>query len=168
MQWKRLSFKENQIIELWLRFCHLHPSLKKIQVQNTSRNIRLILNLVIEVRNHLSTSSPSCWFGQCIHDDDGFASLHEWTLFSPTLFHIAVRNGSNLALSNLQLSVGRFPLHLEESSSSSCCQSLCDKDCFHFLTAVLHLALCCESDVHESVFMSLSLRFLLMVSLNRR
>ena len=36
------------------------------------------------------------------------------------------------------------------------------------LTTVLHLSLCCDSDVHESVFMSLCFRFLLMVSLNRR
>ena len=30
------------------------------------------------------------------------------------------------------------------------------------LTIALHLSLCCESDVHESVFMYLSFRFLLM------
>ena len=35
------------------------------------------------------------------------------------------------------------------------------------LTIAHHLSLCCEGDVHESVFMSLSFRFLLMVSLNR-
>ena len=52
--------------------------------------------------------------------------------------------------------------------SSSCCRSRSDKDCFHHLTVALHLSLCCESDVHESIFMSLSFRFLLMVSLNRR
>ena len=33
------------------------------------------------------------------------------------------------------------------------------------LTIAFYLSLCCESDVHESVFMSLSFRFLLMVSL---
>ena len=54
------------------------------------------------------------------------------------------------------------------SSLSSCCRSRSDKDCFHHLTLALHLSLCCESDVHESIFMSLSLRLLLMVSLNRR
>ena len=53
-------------------------------------------------------------------------------------------------------------------SSSSCCRSRSDKDCFHHLTVALHLSLCCESDVQESIFMSLSFRFLLMVSLNRR
>ena len=53
-------------------------------------------------------------------------------------------------------------------SSSSCCRSRSDKDCFHHLTLALHLSLCCESDVQESIFMSLSFRFLLMVSLNRR
>ena len=37
----------------------------------------------------------------------------------------------------------------------------------HHLTIALHLSLCCERDVHESVFMSLSIRFLLMVPLNR-
>ena len=42
-------------------------------------------------------------------------------------------------------------------------RSRCDKDCFHHLTIALHLSLCCESDVHESVFMSLSFRFLLTV-----
>ena len=52
--------------------------------------------------------------------------------------------------------------------TSSSCRSRCDKDCFNHLTIALHLSLCCESDVHESVFMSLSFRFLLMVSLNRR
>ena len=57
-------------------------------------------------------------------------------------------------------------LLLWSSSSSSCCRSRCDKDCFHHLTT-LHLSLCCESNVHESVFMSLSFRFLLMVFLNR-
>ena len=36
------------------------------------------------------------------------------------------------------------------------------------LTIILYLYLCCASDVHESVFMSLSFRFLLMVSLNLR
>ena len=54
------------------------------------------------------------------------------------------------------------------SSSSSSSSSRCDKDCFHHLTNALHLSLCCESDVHVSVFMSLSFRFLLMVSLNQR
>ena len=54
------------------------------------------------------------------------------------------------------------------SSSSSCRRSRSDKDCFHHLTVALHLSLCCESDVQESIFMSLSFRFLLMVSLNRR
>ena len=54
------------------------------------------------------------------------------------------------------------------SSSSSCCRSRSDKDCFHHLTVAVHLSLCCESDVHESIFMSLIFRFLLMVSLNRR
>ena len=53
-------------------------------------------------------------------------------------------------------------------SSSSCCRSRSDKHCFHHLTLALHLSLCCESDVHESIFMSLIFRFLLMVSLNRR
>ena len=51
---------------------------------------------------------------------------------------------------------------------SSCCRSRSDKDCFHHLTVALHLSLFCESDVQESIFMSLSFRFLLMVSLNRR
>ena len=50
----------------------------------------------------------------------------------------------------------------------SCCRSRSDKDCLHHLTVALHLSLCCESDVHESIFMSLIFRFLLMVSLNRR
>ena len=59
-------------------------------------------------------------------------------------------------------------LPILSSSSSSCCRSRSDKDCFHHLTVALHLSLCCESDVHESIFMSLSFRFLLMVSLNRR
>ena len=36
------------------------------------------------------------------------------------------------------------------------------------LTIALHFSLCFKSDVRESVFMSLSFRFLLMVSLNRR
>ena len=58
--------------------------------------------------------------------------------------------------------------HVYVSSSSSCCRSRSDKDCFHHLTLALHLSLCCESDVQESIFMSLSFRFLLMVSLNRR
>ena len=44
---------------------------------------------------------------------------------------------------------------------SSCCRSPSDKDCFHHLTVALHLALCCESDVQESIFMSLSFRFVL-------
>ena len=52
--------------------------------------------------------------------------------------------------------------------TSSCCRSRSDKDCFHHLILALHLSLCCESDVHESIFMSLIFRFLLMVSLNRR
>ena len=51
---------------------------------------------------------------------------------------------------------------------SSCYRSQSDKDCFHHLTVAFHLSLCCESDVQESIFMSLSFRFLLMVSLNRR
>ena len=51
---------------------------------------------------------------------------------------------------------------------SSCCRSRSEKDCFHHLTVALHLSLCCKSDVQESIFMSLSFRFLLMVSLNRR
>ena len=54
------------------------------------------------------------------------------------------------------------------NSASSCCRSRSDKDCFHHLTLALHLSLCCESDVQESIFMSLIFRFLLMVSLNRR
>ena len=45
------------------------------------------------------------------------------------------------------------------SSSPSCCRSRCDKDCFYHLTIALHLSLCCECDVHESVFLSLSFRF---------
>ena len=53
-----------------------------------------------------------------------------------------------------------------ESSLTSCCRSRCDKDCFHHLTIALHLSLCCESEVHQSVFMSLSFSFLFMVSLN--
>ena len=53
-------------------------------------------------------------------------------------------------------------------SSSSCCRLRSDKDWFHHLTVALHLSLCCESDVQELIFMSLSFRFLLMVSLNRR
>ena len=44
----------------------------------------------------------------------------------------------------------------------------CNKECFHNLTIAFHLSLCYESDVYESVYMSLSFRFLLMVSLNRR
>ena len=54
------------------------------------------------------------------------------------------------------------------ATPSSCCRSRSDKDCFHHLTLALNLSLCCESDVQESIFMSLSFRFLLMVSLNRR
>ena len=50
--------------------------------------------------------------------------------------------------------------------SSSGCRSGCDKDCFHHFTLAPRLSLCCESHVHESVFMSLSFKFLLMVSLN--
>ena len=42
------------------------------------------------------------------------------------------------------------------------------KDCFHHLTVALHLSLCCESGVQESIFIFLSFRFLLMVSLNQR
>ena len=67
------------------------------------------------------------------------------------------------------------PIHIKTTAyttlvrpSSSCCRSRSDKDCFHHLTVALHLSLCCESDVQESIFMSLSFRFLLMVSLNRR
>ena len=59
-------------------------------------------------------------------------------------------------------------LEPEPERPSSCCRSRSDKDCFHHLTAALHLSLCCESDVHDSIFMSLIFRFLLMVSLNRR
>ena len=58
--------------------------------------------------------------------------------------------------------------YLSQRGISSCCRSRSDKDCFHHLTLALHLSLCCESDVHESIFMSLIFRFLLMVSLNRR
>ena len=43
------------------------------------------------------------------------------------------------------------------SSSSSCCRSRCD--CFNHLTIALYLSLCCESYVHESVFMSLRFSF---------
>ena len=64
----------------------------------------------------------------------------------------------------MQVGFFRYRLYL----SSSCCRSRSDKDCFHHLTLALHLSLCCESDVHESIFMSLIFRFLLMVSLNRR
>ena len=131
----------------------------------------------MRVRAHVS--GPVTWelsvtelkgsVGQILHGDKSVVAVEQNKVLIPPAFNkylawgfadMSVRIG-NYDSDKVCLS-GRF------SSSSSCCRSRSDKDCFHHLTLALHLSLCCESDVQESIFMSLSFRFLLMVSLNRR
>ena len=78
------------------------------------------------------------------------------------------------AIKGAYRSIRRAPLGRSDHAmvylvpTSSCCRSRSDKDCFHHLTVALHLSVRCESDVHESIYMFLIFRFLLMVSWNRR
>ena len=102
-------------------------------------------------------------------------SIHVSLMFVSSIFIIIIMVSvvmrqtllPSLVYCSPYISILAILTEIKESSSSSCCRSRYDKDCFNHLT-LFYLSLCCESDVHELIFMSLIFRFLLMVSLKRR